>query len=108
MSAVDDEAAAEADPGYPDEDQEILDTIAARERAGRGYPDDDAIKAMEQTVGRLIGAATLMEDVLVLSSKPSFREEEVHLLGLVFLAGAMSREAERLYRLYHGMAPKYG
>ena len=63
---------------------------------------------MEHTVDRLAGAAVLLEDLMILSSKPWFREEELHLLGLVFLTGALSREATRLYQLYFGNPPDFG
>ena len=104
-----DAAAAEApETPYRDEDEAILAAIAVRARSDAGYPDAEAVEAMEHTVDRLAGAAVLLEDLMILSSKPWFREEELHLLGLVFLTGAMSREATRLYQLYFGNPPAFG
>ena len=81
--------------------------IAARAAAGGSYPEQDIIEAMELSVGRLLGAAALMEDVMVLFSRGQFSRQRLRPSGLAFLAGAITREAERLYRLYHGKVPEY-
>ena len=103
MSGEDDEAGG---LNYPDEDQETLDAIAARIAAGGTYPEQDVIESMELTLRRLAGAAALMEDVMALSALRCARNRRLRSSGLIFLAGAIMREAERLYRLYHGRVPE--
>ena len=87
-------------PGYPDEDAEVLDALVAREQLGDGYPAPPAVKAMDRPLWRLVAAATL-------SSQPQGRAEELRPLGLMFLANAIGRDIERIYRLYHGKRPRY-
>ena len=110
MSGERDDAPAEPKHDFADEDQETLAAIAERERTAGdgGYPGDDAVQAMEQPVGRLMGAASLLDDLMILSARTRFLEEELRPIGLMFLTGAMLREAERLYRLYFGKPPDYG
>ena len=94
-------------PGYPDEDAEVLAAIVAREKLGDGYPAPPAVKAMDRPLWRLVAAATLLEDIASLSSQPQGRAEELRPLGLMFLANAVGRDIERIYRLYHGKRPRY-
>ena len=56
------EGEATAKPLYPDEDQEVLDAIATRAKAGGRYPGQDVLEVMEQTVDRLVSGSTLLVD----------------------------------------------
>ena len=100
------EAAAPAKPVYPDEDRDVLEAIAARTRAGGRYPDQGTIEVMEQTVDRLVGGATLLENTAELYARARDVSEELRPGGLMFLARVLAREVERLYRLYHGKVPR--
>ena len=86
-----------------DEDVEVLAAIAARTAAGGGYPDEEAVRAMEETVSRLLGGALMLRDAVMATRN----RVEITGRALEFLAGSLAREAERLFRLYHGRDP-YG
>ena len=90
---------------YPDEDQEVIEAIAARERAGGGDLDDQAVEAMERPLWRLVGAAVLLEDIVSLADQTKSPTEELRSLGLMFLSDAIERDVKRIYRLYHGKRP---
>ena len=105
MSGEGEAAPAKAQPVYPDEDQEVLDAIAARTTAGGRYPDQDTLEVMEQTVDRLVDGATLLVDTAGLYARARDKSEEFQPDGFMFLARVLAREVERLYRLYHGRAP---
>ena len=90
---------------YPDEDQEVLDAIATRAKAGGRYPSQDVLEVMEQTVDRLVSGSTLLVDTAGLYARARDKSEEFQPDGLMFLARGLAREVERLYRLYHGHPP---
>ena len=99
------EGEATAKPLYPDEDQEVLDAIATRAKAGGRYPGQDVLEVMEQTVDRLVSGSTLLVDTAGLYARARDKSEEFQPDGLMFLARGLAREVERLYRLYHGRPP---
>ena len=95
----------------PFEDMEIDDwevkiyqTIRRREKKGRGLPDWDDLFAMEEPLHRLMGGLTLFQDL----AYGVRLDSTVRTDGLVFLVHALSREADRLYRLRYGSEPNYG
>lgn len=107
------EAAAESEPpDCPDwledvagADAGVIAAIRAREAAAAaGLPERESLLAMEEPLERLTGAAALMRDLAELARAGETPQPR----GLAFLAGAMGREAERLYRLYHGRHPLEG
>lgn len=79
---------------------EIYQAILEREESPGGLPDRQAFDAMEEPVSRLLGAAFLFQDLSI-----AIGDAGVRARGLDFLAGAIHREAERLFRLYHGRRP---
>ena len=81
----------------------IHQAVVRREKKGRGHPDTDALRAMETVVARLTGACVLLENF---TTNAGFNGE-IEAMGMQFLSGAMMREADRLFRLYHGHGPKY-
>ena len=92
------------------EDMEINDlevqihqAVVRREKKPGRHPDTDALRAMETVVARLTGACVLLENF---TTNAGF-DGEIEAMGMQFLAGAMMREADRLFRLYHGHGPKY-
>ena len=103
----DDENGTEKDDspevGAFDPDVEIHEAMLARERAEGSYPDRDAVQAMEEPLHRLTSAAVLFSDITT-ESTPG---PELRMRGLSFLAGSISREAFRLFRLYHGHPPRH-
>ncbi|MCG8507474.1 MAG: hypothetical protein MI755_22920 [Sphingomonadales bacterium] len=87
--------------GPPDEDAEVLAAIAVRERAPGGLPDEAAVDAMHEPLRRVMEAAILFHDL----AWGYDSRNEMRPVGLIFLTGVLEREAERLYRLYHGGPP---
>ena len=88
-------------PRDPDEDAEILAAIALRAQRPGGLPDADALEAMHEPLRRVMEGAMLFYDLAwAVDWSAEIRRE-----GLVFLTAALQREAERLYRLYHGSQP---
>ena len=81
----------------------IYQAVVRREKKGRGHPDTDDLRAMETVVARLAGACVLFENF---TTNAGF-DGEIEAMGMQFLSGAMMREADRLFRLYHGHGPKY-
>ncbi|MCG8503294.1 MAG: hypothetical protein MI755_01695, partial [Sphingomonadales bacterium] len=67
-------------------------------------PDWDDIFAMEEPLHRLMGGLTLFHDL----AYGVRLDSTVRTDGLVFLVHALSREADRLYRLRYGREPNYG
>ncbi|MCG8506823.1 MAG: hypothetical protein MI755_19615 [Sphingomonadales bacterium] len=95
----------------PFEDMEIDDwevkiyqTVLRREKKESRMPDWDDIFAMEEPLHRLMGGLTLFHDL----AYGVRLDSTVRTDGLVFLVHALSREADRLYRLRHGREPNYG
>ena len=95
----------------PFEDMEIDDwevkiyqTVRRREKKESRMPDWDDIFAMEEPLHRLMGGLTLFHDL----AYGVRLDSTVRTDGLVFLVHALSREADRLYRLRHGREPNYG
>ena len=86
-----------------DHEVEIYKEILRRERKGRSYPGQEDVEAMEEPLYRLLGAVVLFQDLSIVHR----RENTPRRVGLSFLALAMNREVERLYRLYHGHPPRY-
>lgn len=101
------EAASENGEGmeglFDDVEVQIHRAIIRRERTRGGFPDSDAVAAMEEPLHRLSGATVLFADICMLSSE----DPGPSLMGLSFLANAIRREALRLFRLYHGHPPRY-
>ena len=92
------------------EDMEIMDwgvklyqAVVRRQKRPFGHPDTDALRAMETVVARLTGACVLFENF---TTNAGF-DGEIEAMGMQFLSDAMMREADRLFRLYHGRGPKY-
>lgn len=87
------------------EDAEVELYLAVLKRAKHpGHPPDgDAVDAMEEPIFRMLGAAYLFQDLCIGMGDIGARPR-----GLDFLAGAFHREAERLFRLYHGRKPEGG
>ncbi len=79
-----------------DQEVRIYRDILRREGKKSLYPDRDDLDAMEEPLHRLQGAAALFTDLAMGNGC------EMNLTGLSFLADAVTREAKRLYRLYHG------
>ena len=88
---------------FDDVEVQIHRAIIQRERTRGGFPDSDAVAAMEEPLYRLSGATVLFADICMLSSE----DPPMSQMGLSFLANAMRREALRLFRLYHGHPPRY-
>lgn len=88
---------------FDDVEVQIHRAIIRRECTRGGFPDGDAVAAMEEPLFRLSGATVLFADICMLSSE----DPGPSLMGLSFLANAMHREALRLFRLYHGHPPRY-
>ena len=93
--------AEEDGEGPPDEDAEVLAAIAAREQDPGGLPDEAAVDAMHEPLRRVMEAAILFHDL----AWGYDSRNEMRPVGLIFLTGVLEREAERLYRLYHGGPP---
>ena len=91
---------AQADPNDPE--GVISRAIVARENATSDRPDADALLAMDEPLHRVYGAATLVCTL----SHAVHKGCRLSPRGLSFLALALEREAERLYRLYFGRAPE--
>lgn len=100
--------AATVDPDTDEEEFAVRDSfeteidkaVAAREcRDPMGFPDSEAISAMEEPMYRVMGAAELFYDY---ATALTYGQEEAPSIGLVFLSAAMKREADRVYRLYFG------
>lgn len=89
----------QADPNDPE--VVISRAIVARERTPSDLPDADALMAMDEPVHRVYGAATLVCTLAQAVRKGCRLSPR----GVSFLALALEREAERLYRLYVGRAP---
>lgn len=96
------------DPEEEEDDFDIRDSfetqidkaVAARERRDpMGFPDKEAISAMEEPMYRVMGAAALFYDY---ATALTYGQEEAPAIGLVFLSQAVKREADRVYRLYFG------
>ena len=92
------------------EDMDIMDwevklyqAVVRRQKSPFGHPDTDALRAMETVVARLTGACVLLENF---TTNAGF-DGEIEAMGMQFLSDAMMREADRLFRLYHGRGPKY-
>ena len=85
------EAASENGEGmeglFDDVEVQIHRAIIQRERTRGGFPDNDAVAAMEEPLYRLSGATVLFADVCMLSSE----DPGPSLMGLSFLANAMRR-----------------
>ena len=77
---------------------------AIQQRAGleASFPDQEALSAMEQPLDRLMGAALLFCDVALGADNARGRIDPPRTEGLLCLSLIMEREADRLYRLYHG------
>ena len=88
---------------FDDVEVQIHRAIIQRERTRGGFPDSDAVVAMEEPLFRLSGATVLFADICMFSSE----DPPMSQMGLLFLANAMRREALRLFRLYHGHPPRY-
>lgn len=88
---------------FDDVEVQIHRAVIQRELARGGFPDSDAVAAMEEPLRRLSGATVLFADICMLSSE----DPPVSQMGLSFLADAMRREALRVFRLYHGHPPRY-
>ena len=86
-----------------DHEVEIYKEVLRRERKHRSYPGREDVEAMEEPLYRLLGAVVLFQDLSIVHR----RENAPRRVGLSFLARAMNREIERLYRLYHGHPPEY-
>ena len=93
-----------ADGCGEDLEVEIWKAVKARELAGGGRPDPSALRAMEEPLKRLMGAAALLHDLACALDTPW----DARPMGLLFIAGAMQREAQRLYRLHYGRWPRGG
>ena len=91
------------DMDIDDWEVKIYQAVVRREKKRGGHPDTDALRAMETVVARLTGACVLLENFTTNVG----RNGEIEAMGMQFLAGAMMREADRLFRLYHGHGPKY-
>ena len=94
----------------PFEDMEIDDwevkihqAVMRREKKPGRHPDTDALHAMEEVLARLTGACVLLENF---TTNAGF-DGEIEAMGMQFLSDAMMREADRLFRLYHGHGPNY-
>ncbi|MCG8507232.1 MAG: hypothetical protein MI755_21680 [Sphingomonadales bacterium] len=94
----------------PFEDMEINDlevqihqAVVRREKKPGRHPDTDDLHAMEEVLARLTGACVLFENFTTNAGCNG----EIEAMGRQFLSGAMMREADRLFRLYHGHGPKY-
>ena len=112
-----DDPEAQADPNDPHtldgdahesnwlaQQREIERAIALRALQESGYPDDDAIRAMEDPLAEVMGAAFMVRDI----TYAALGGYDVHPLGLAFLGDILQREAERLFCLYHGHPPRGG
>ncbi|MCG8505269.1 MAG: hypothetical protein MI755_11730 [Sphingomonadales bacterium] len=93
-----------ADGWREDLEVRIWKSVKARELAGGSRPDPSALTAMEEPLNRLMGAATLLHD-LACALDTSW---DARPMGLLFIAGALQREAQRLYRLHYGEWPRGG
>ena len=82
----------------------LFKAVRRREKAPGGLPDRKALLAMEEPVTRLMGASVLFYDLATAVETAA----DLRPMGLVFLSYAMKREAERLFRLYHGAPPETG
>ena len=98
------EPVAFEDMDIDDWEVKIYQTIRRREKKESRMPDWDDIFAMEEPLHRLMGGLTLFHN-LAYGVRP---DSTVRTDGLVFLVHALSREADRLYRLRHGREPNYG
>ena len=78
--------------------------VRRRGKTPGGLPDRKALLAMEEPVTRLMGASVLFYDLATAVETAA----DLRPMGLIFLSFAMKREAERLYRLYHGHKPQTG
>lgn len=86
-----------------DIDVDIYLAVLRREKHPGGLPDEAAMDAMEEPIARMLGAAYLFQDLAL-----GIGDAGVRRRGLDFLSGAIHREAERLFRLYHGRRPSDG
>ena len=97
------EPVAFEDMDIDDWEVKLYQAVVRRQKRPGGHPDTDALRAMETVVARLTGACVLLENF---ATNASF-DGEIEAMGMQFLSGAMMREADRLFRLYHGHGPKY-
>ena len=88
---------------FDDVGVQIRRAIIQRAHTRGGFPDSDAVAAMEEPLYRLSGTTVLFADICMLGSE----DPPMSQMGLSFLANAMRREALRLFRLYHGHPPRY-
>ena len=81
------------------ETQLEMAVVARERRKPMGFPDRNAIFAMEEPMSRLMGAAILFNDHATAMETIG---EDPRAIGFSFLSDAMRREMDRVYRLYFG------
>ena len=81
---------------------EIWQAVQRRAKRAGGYPDHEAIRAMEEPLRRLVGASLLLRDLALGADNARKRVPPLSTGGLVVLSQVMEREAGRLNSLYHG------
>ncbi|MCG8506290.1 MAG: hypothetical protein MI755_16925 [Sphingomonadales bacterium] len=86
-----------------DREVQIHQAVVRREKRPGRHPDAGDLHAMEEVLARLTAACVLFENF---TTNAGF-DGEIEAMGMQFLSGAMMREADRLFRLYHGHGPKY-
>ena len=82
---------------------ELDHAVKKRLKNPYGYPDHDALFAMEEPVYRIMRSSVLFCDLAFGAMKDGAPNPS----GLVFLATSMRREAERIFQLFTGTHPKY-
>ena len=97
------ESVAFEDMEIDDLEVQIHQAVVRREKKPGRHPDTDDLHAMEEVLARLTAACVLFENF---TTNAGF-DGEIEAMGMQFLSGAMMREADRLFRLYHGHGPKY-
>ena len=80
---------------------------AARKEGKPCPPDRESLMAMEEPLCRLMRGTVLLHDVARAGGSNGGSNGGPRRSGLDFLAGAISREAEAIYRLYTGYATYY-
>ena len=86
-----------------DPDVRQLCEVLAREKKPDGYPDEHSVQMMEEPIRHITRAGSLLRDLV--SGGHRHDSASLSVMGLGFIAHALTRETDILYRLYHGKAP---
>ena len=80
----------------------LWQAIERRCKQDDGYPDQEAVFAMEEPLTLLVGASRVFCDLALGAVNGGNRIPDLDTVGLLALSRVIRHEADRINRLYHG------